>query len=106
MSENRNIDSSDTQSEADKVEALGEKQDKIKRRNDVEEIKETGNKITGTQGTEKPEHVSLERATSGGAGEDMTNTREDQEEGSSAGRSASKGPEELKRVNQPGNGKN
>ncbi len=85
---------------------LGSKDEDLQRRGDRKEIEKTGNKTTGTPGTKGQEDVNLERDASTGARENVnTNTRKDQEEGSAAGRSGSKGREELRREDKPNKGK-
>ena len=106
MTENKNTDEGQKNNEQGVTRGLGTKEDAVQRRNDRKEIEKTGNKVTGTLDTEVQEDDGLERATSTGAGEQIdTNTVEDQEEGSAAGRSASKGQEELRREDKPEEGR-
>ncbi len=106
MSENKSTDKDQKNGEQGVTRGLGTKEDAVQRRNDRKEIEKTGNKVTGTLDTEVQEDENLERATSTGAGEQIdTNTEEDQEEGSGAGRSGSKGREELRREDQPEEGR-
>lgn len=108
MPDNRNTDEDKDQQNGEQgvTRGLGTKEDAVQRRDDRKEIEKNGNKTTGTLDTKVQDDDNLERATPTGEGEQIdTNTKEDQEEGSGAGRSASKGREELRREDKPEEGR-
>lgn len=84
---------------------LGSKDEDLQRRGDRKEMEKTGNKTTGTPGSEEQDDLNLERGKNSGSRQNTgTNTRKDQEEGSGAGRSGSLGKDEQLKRGQPNKG--